>query len=288
VNQIIAKNILVVGLVRDCAHKVKNDVNKIRKSLNLFRDIYWLLIESDSSDQSIEILGELSVKIKNFRFISLGSLKINLHRKTERLAFCRNAYLKEIYENSIYNTIDYVVVADFDGLNSHITENAILSCFERDDWDVCTANQNGPYYDLWALRHEDWCPNDCWSQFGFLNNYCKDQEEILFASIFSKMIRIPTKSDWIEVDSAFGGLAIYKIDAMKKGRYQGLNEKGNEICEHVLFHKDLKQNKCRIFINPRMINAGYTEHSEKLKDRIRLRKSYKRIIRKFISEIFSK
>jgi hypothetical protein len=79
------------------------------------------------------------------------------------------------------------------------------------------------------------------------------------------MITIQSNSDWIEVDSAFGGLGVYKRDVIRLAKYVGINETGGEVCEHVPFHKFLKVNQsANIYINPRLINSGYTQHTRHL------------------------
>jgi hypothetical protein len=185
--------------------------------------------------------------------------------RTERIAHCRNIYLDEIRSNPLYKEVEYVIVSDLDNNNPLISEEAILSCWQRSDWDVCTANQLGPYYDIWALRHPLWSPEDCWLQHRFFSQFNRNGSDVLYACIFSKMIELPIESDWVEVDSAFGGLAIYKKSSMGFGRYIGLYTNGLEVCEHVPFHIAIKQNKGKIYINPRMINTDFTDHSMPLK-----------------------
>jgi hypothetical protein len=152
------------------------------------------------------------------------------------------------------------MVADLDGMNSLLTERAVLSCWTRGEWDVCTANQRGPYYDIYALRHQWWSPNDWCSQYSFLLSHGARAARAYSASIYARMIRVREDSEWLEVDSAFGGLAIYRKQAMLSGEYIGLAADGTEQCEHVAFHKQLRQENKRIFINPKLINAGYTGH----------------------------
>lgn len=263
--------VLVVGVVRNCSVHLRDDVARLKLALNSFRRVHWLLVESDSDDDSVAVLAQLAKEVWSFRFLTLGSLKERMPSRTERIAHCRNAYLDEIVGNEIYADVDFVIVADFDGVNTLINEAKILSCWQRQDWDVCTANQNGPYYDVWALRHPDWSPNDCWRQRRFLKRYHENDDENLYAAVFSRMITIPENADWIEVDSAFGGLAIYRRAAIIQGRYVGLTGDGNETCEHVAFHQALKTHGCRIFINPQMINAADTEHTQPLLQRNRLK-----------------
>jgi hypothetical protein len=106
--------------------------------------------------------------VPGFRFASLGQLQPTIPGRTDRIAHCRNRYLQEIAENPEYADIDFVVVADFDNLNTLVSAKSFRSCFKRQDWDVCTANQRGPYYDIFALRHPTWSPCDCLAQFRML------------------------------------------------------------------------------------------------------------------------
>ena len=68
------------------------------------------------------------------------------------------------------------------------------------------------------------------------------------------MVNIKPSAELIEVDSAFGGLAIYrKSDIPQDASYVGVDENGDEVCEHVSFHFSIKKNKGKIFINPKLI-----------------------------------
>jgi hypothetical protein len=41
-----------------------------------------------------------------------------------------------------------------------LTKEGVNSCFVRDDWAAVIANQTFGYYDILALRHNDWQKND--------------------------------------------------------------------------------------------------------------------------------
>jgi glycosyltransferase involved in cell wall biosynthesis len=252
--------ILVVGVARNCARHVPGQIRTISCALQGFYEVNWLVIESDSDDDTQSALAALAAEDAKFRFISLGTLRHQLPKRTERIAHCRNRYLDEIRRNPLYQHVDFVVVADLDGMNSLLTEEAIKSCWEREEWDVCTANQRGPYYDIYALRHEWWSPNDWCLQYSFLISRGMRAARAYSASNYARMIRVREDSEWLEVDSAFGGLAIYRKQAMSNGEYIGLAPDGTEQCEHVAFHGQLRKENKRIFINPRLINAGYTRH----------------------------
>ncbi len=249
--------ILVVGLARNVAEKLDREIRVLSKALSFARSVSWFVVESDSSDDTVEALKRCAATVPSFRFVSLGALEETLPSRTRRIAHCRNVYLEEIRRRD--EAFDYVVVTDLDGINSHLSRDAILSCWGRTDWDGCTANQLGPYYDIWALRHPMWCPHDCWEQQRFLEHHGGGYFRIRL-SLFLKMIRIPPQAPWIEVDSSFGGLALYRRDALMVGHYSGEGLEGRDQCEHVALHEAMRANGARLFINPQMINAGVTDH----------------------------
>jgi hypothetical protein len=278
------KKILVVGLTKNSAETIKEEISKIYSALMKFTVVHFFVIESDSNDATIEKLQDLEVELANFRYHSLGVIKEKLPLRTERIAYCRNRYLDEIKSNVLYKDIEYVIMADLDGMNDLIAEEAFLSCWDKEDWDVCTANQRGPYYDIWPLRHKDWSPNDCWSQYKFLVKNGLSVKKSKFAAVYSRMVEIDEHLDWIEVDSAFGGLAVYRRETLSGVRYVGVDEFGEEICEHLSLNAQIKSKGYRIFINPKLINAGYTRHTRRFKQNP-LIKSIKKIISAFANNV---
>ena len=280
--QIFSTELLVVGLVRNCGASVRNSINVIKKTLRHFRKVHWLVIESDSTDDTMDVLRSLEVDVSDFRFISLGMLKDQFPLRTARIAYCRNRYLEELANNPSYSAVDYLIVADLDGVNEKLTEEAFLSCWNREGWAGCMANQNGPYYDIYALRHNLWCPNDSLLQADFLAQYLEKDRASAIA-VQSKMIRIPKNSAWIEVESAFGGMAIYRRTAIGDAKYQGLDEQGKETCEHISFHRAIRDNGFRLYINPKLINSDYTEHSLRFSMRAQLKRKSIAMLKKILA-----
>lgn len=256
--------ILVTGIVRDVASTINQDVDLIEGALRDFHSVKWFLVESDSADNTVDQLDSLSLERDDFSYTSLGKIQNSVESRTVGMAKARNRYLKELRENPKYQVIDIIAVADFNGLNSKLTRDSVASCFAVENWDACFANQSGRYYDIWALRHPIWSPNDCWEQLSFFRRYYRFPEFALAASVRSRMIRIPRDSEWIEVDSAFGGFALYKRDAIGNALYEGLTVEGHAICEHVLFHAEMRKNQKRLFINPSLINTRVTDHSVRM------------------------
>jgi hypothetical protein len=255
------KKLVIAAIARNIGSSFGKDLARIESAFADFKQITWVVVESDSSDDSVELLRKFATERPSFNLVELGKLDNGVTTRTERLALARNCYLDFIEMNQI--DLDFLAVVDLNSLNVRINLQGIRSCFVRDDWDVVTANQLGPYYDIWALRHELWSPNDCWLQHDFLRKYVRNPEKALLVAVNSRMLRIPRNSSWIEVDSSFGGLAIYKKDSFTGSRYSGKTEHGIDICEHVTFHAHLRHQGKRIFINPSLINAKFTDHSRR-------------------------
>lgn len=261
---------LVVGVVRNCAKTVRGDVSRIANALNGAKSVSWLLIESDSSDSTLDVLYQLHNELPDFDYLTEGVLSTQIPSRTERIAHCRNIYLDMIRGDAKYSDVDYVVVSDFDGMNTHLTRESIDSCWTRQDWDVCTANQMGPYYDIWALRHPEWSPNDCFDQYQFMLDIGVPAYKAYYISVYSRMTTIAPVSKWIEVDAAFGGLGVYKKEALICSKYIGVTEDGREICEHVMLSEGIKTAGFKIFLNPKLINTQRSEHINKALKKIAL------------------
>jgi len=253
------KPVLVVGPVRNCAKTVRDDVLRIRAALSDY-DTHWFLIESDSNDNSKEQLELLTKEIPNFQYLSMGYLQHNYPKRTERLAIVRNRYIEEAKGRDV----DYVMAADFDGINSAISIDSIRSCNERDDWDVVCGNQDGPYYDVWALRCKDWLEHDVWSVADALRADGMSLEDAMKAEVYPYMRRIPLDSDWIEVESAYSGFTIYKKEALISGVHLPLYPDGREQCELVPLNKAIRAAGYKIFINPRLVSGGINDHTRGL------------------------
>jgi hypothetical protein len=78
-------------------------------------------VESDSDDNTVEIPTSLSCDL-NVKYTSLGLLYNKYPVCCKRLSVCRNYYLNEINNNSNYDRIDYVVIADLDGVNLKLNQ----------------------------------------------------------------------------------------------------------------------------------------------------------------------
>ena len=269
--------VLIVGTVSNVSKRLPADYKTVRNAFSTDFEVFTYLVESDSSDETLLSLDNLSSSIDNFSFISFGDLRISIPDRVERIRFCRNQYVQFIRDNFGTFNWDYVVVADLDGMNGALNHEAVRSCFTRLDWDCCLSNQTGGYYDIFALRERNWQPGNYFdeveaqrakiqnlrfSEFDLINRIrlILRQDSIKRNAIYSKMRRIPRNSNWIAVDSGFGGLAIYKPQVFLKFDYSKVHLESRDS-EHVDLHFKMRKEGEKIFINPNFVNARWNTYN---------------------------
>ena len=246
-------NVVIVCTVRDIANNFIKEFKNANEAFSCFKSIRWIVAESDSTDKTVLIGEELAANDEGFDFISLGNLSKTLPYRTQRIAYARNRALDSLKTKSYLDDIDLIILADIDGRNRDLTRSSVESCWQIEDWDVITANQKGIYYDIWGLRHKNWCPSDCWREVNELSKLISEKNAIEVA-VKSKQIILDLSSKPLLVDSAFGGLAIYKKHLLEDMVYLESLYEGFEICDHVYVNLKLSAKGYKIFINPKMIN----------------------------------
>jgi hypothetical protein len=261
---------IICGTARNIEKYWNDTLNSIDKIINSLEDYFFIIVESNSNDKTLDILNNWSDNNKDRRkIISLGN--INEPSRIKRIAKCRNAYLDYIKYKGLFSKYDYMIVIDLDDC-LHIEDNfkeQLNSCFIRNDWDAIASNRKDYYYDIYALRSEELgCTFNCWKMVydRNLKKYkCPKSSEIISLKTINDRLqcfvgRFQIKIDkWIKCESAFGGMVIYKTDKIKNNSYKVSNtynesNENYEDCEHVSFNKGL-----RILINPDLISGGNLE-----------------------------
>jgi hypothetical protein len=270
-------SILLVGTVSNVGENIERELNIVLQALARFQEVDVFLVESDSTDNTIEVLNRLKQNNSNFNYVSKGNLKELMPNRIERLTFCRNIYVAEIRLRKARNLPMYVAVADLDGMNYKLNKQSVESCFHQLEWDVVAANQIGGYYDIYALRSKNWQDKDCFKELDEFRQkivfprdsrinifqkikYYKLNEQAKHKAIYSKMVKINVNSPWIKVESAFGGFAIYKSQIFLKYNYSEPMQDFIES-EHVIIHRKLAKDGYSIYINPSLINARWNMYN---------------------------
>lgn len=261
-------NFLIVGLTRDSENYLRNEINHFYDIFSNFGEVSFHFVESDSRDQTVSLLNSLSENSINLTFQSLGHLETRIEIRTERLRYCRNAYVKWIREANI--NFDFIVVADFDRMNQRLSKTAVKSSLLKSSfWNACFPNQLFGYYDLYALRCQGWIERDFLPDLraeisqlepkightfvSGIKRYFRE-DAIRRELLYRNMKVLPPWRPLIPVESAFGALGIYKQSCFETSDYGSIEDKQSE-CEHVIFHRKLIATGASLVINPRMINS---------------------------------
>ena len=272
-------SILLVGTVSNVEKKFRSDFYRVLKAISKFNKIDIYLVESDSTDSTEEVLQQIKLEVLNFNYVSLGRLKESIPDRVERIRFCRNNYVDYIKANFPLEKWDYVAVADLDGMNQTIKQSDVDKLFSQSVlWDGCFANQKHGYYDLFALRHSEWMPSNCFldlavsresistSKLRSYQLYERVQRFLLYDltrknAIYNRMKVLPRDSNWIKVDSAFGGFAIYKTHWFLKNDYSKYAHEIFINSEHVDFNLKCVSSGANFYIVPSLMNSGWNEYN---------------------------
>jgi len=272
-NKILPK-IIFAGAVQNAEKDLFSVFQNIENLTNLFSEVGYIFVENDSTDNTKQILKNWGNGKANFHLLNLDGLKA-IPIRTIRLEMVRNAYLETIrYHDQLHN-FEYVAILDTDDFGGYLMDaqeisNAIQFLDASKTRAAVFANQRGPYYDMWALRHVNKCPGDIWEDvLNFtIKNKCTD--DVAFAEAFAKRIfSIEESAEPIQVDSAFGGFGIYKMEYVLNNPNPYLGSKTKivplddgmpcyakwQMCEHVHFHAGIKSQGGEMFIYPSLING---------------------------------
>jgi hypothetical protein len=252
---------LLVGTVRDVEKYCKNDIQRLLDAIERYIPVVCFVVESDSSDNTVKTLENLSAIDKRVRFVTLGQLEGSMPNRLERLKHCRNVYIQELRDNPEYKDCGLIVVADLDGINTTITGETVNHVMDSDlEWDVLSANQSGRYYDILALRHPYWSPNSFTHEMQWLTPFL-GKKKAWKHSLGDRIFKIDPFHPPIAVDSAFGGLCFYKRWIMQECDYSNDDDNDKQDTDHVILNRKARHKGAKIFIHPGLINAKWTTHS---------------------------
>lgn len=238
-------NIAIVGLARNIDVVLSNSL-KILDDLSLnFKNYQFVIYENDSIDNTKQILLNWSNNNLKKHIISenLGanhptnSVKDSL--RTLALSSYRNKCKNYIKDN--LSNIDYVIVCDLDFCG--FDKNSIFNSFGWLKEGYFDAMVGNAYFINEHTKNRIIHNYDSWA---FRLNWWEDYQS--FMPWFMFWIPFIGTSP-IKVNSAFGGIGIYKANQYFSVDYDGYD------CEHVCFHKNLynKYQTFRLGLNPSQI-----------------------------------
>lgn len=248
---------MVVGTVRNCARTIDRTIKSISAAC-ADSELDYYLVESDSSDRTVSRLTTLASGNSSFEFVSLGDLASDIPDRIERIAHCRNVYIQKAIERS--NDYEYLVVADFDGVNAKLEPGCITrAMIMAPEFGAIFANSRFRYYDILALRLPPIVTEDYrLLQLRLIENGVLPLVAKLVSHI-NVQCRLHFPNEFTPVDSAFGGLGVYSLRAIQDARYVPKSNRGESICEHVPFNSLVARN-APLFIARDIKNGPAWQH----------------------------
>jgi glycosyltransferase involved in cell wall biosynthesis len=225
----IQDKVLICGICRNVEKSVANDIASIEKLGSHFSDYRVIIYENNSSDKTAELMRAWAEANSKVLFLSENltrqqALDASPMKVVERLvliARARNKVLDVIMREE-YEDYKYVILADLDFRDPWDIAN-IIDTIQNPEHEFDAVFANGSY-DLLAFRSEEFpigyelLGKPYWS---LING---TRASTFFKKIFDK------DSPWTQVYSAFGGVGIYKREAMKGCRYSATVTKDLERC----------------------------------------------------------
>ena len=265
----------VVGCARDCGKYLPSVFQNVNQLRPWFADVQLRLLENDSQDDTVDQIRTYAAVFDSLRWRQLPGLEQQGLVRTERMAHLRNALLAWIRSDCLWSASDLVLMLDWDEVNAQPWQvehwpELLRAFLSRPQQAAVFANQKGPYYDLWALRHVTRMPHDPWQRVFDL--HCRQpllsDQELIERAYLPLVFTLDPKSSPESVESAFGGLGFYKASWLDRNRsvYSGvvsrwLGESDYssrlirwQVAEHVSFHAGLRALGGSLWICPSLIN----------------------------------
>ena len=252
-------SVSICSIVRDCQKNLEKNIPRIDHLRSQFKDSEVIIFENDSKDNTLKILKNWERRSYNVHVFSdtYKTSTIPLNNKgnenpyfsisrINKMVVYRNKYIHFLNNSGIKR--DYVIVIDLD-IADFCLDGLVHSFGTSIDWDCISANGisvsstfRKQYHDSYALI-----------EYGALEQTQTEQSIKLNRCRYSFLKR---GMPFFLVDSAYGGLAIYKWSSIKDIYYSYLINNDDRVqckSEHVGFHGKMKENgHSLIFINPSM------------------------------------
>lgn len=241
------EKILICGVGKNIAPALANMISKIEDLGSHFEDYHVIIYENNSIDASASLLKKWSENNPKVTIISEDLAPEELSSRTiahakrdkapnrmELIAYARNKVLEKALSED-FNDYNFLLMTDMDFTHGWQVQDVLESFNITTEWDCLTANgidSGGGYYDRYAYRSlkEPLGP------------------ELLGEEFWQDLNKTPTRftvtSQIQKVYSAFGGVAIYKKEALEGCRYDGyITQDFEKLMSFIINNKLPKDNR---------------------------------------------
>jgi hypothetical protein len=204
--------VIICGVCRNTSAATQNTIRNIEELGSRFQEYSVVIYENNSSDDTAATLGLWASQNPRVQFLSETLPPEKMARaRTVRIAKARNHILNEVRKKK-YRKFPYLIMVDLDFQSSWPIDEIVDSIHQPFPWDCISANgvrPGGMYYDRYAYRSKRFPFGPELLDYEFWHELPSTGFEL-------------EPTPWQRVFSAFGGLAIYKTDTIKKFAYSGI------------------------------------------------------------------
>lgn len=244
----LTKNYIIFfcGISKNCIENIEKNLDFLFKftESSKFNSLVSI-IESDSNDGTKQSLKKYK-NINNFYIENIDNLESKYSNRIERILISRNACIENIVNKNYGKKIIYVPMdLDID-LFKYVDIAKLESLIE---YSINKKNNNALfpfslpyYYDIFALRAEDWVNYNAQLKIKNLKKYFSIGSFFVnYIYIFRHQIS-NGKYKNKNVSSAFGGMGIYNLNSDTFSiRYIKSKINPELVSEHILFNKQFKE-----------------------------------------------
>lgn len=248
------KKVIFCGLLRDKQDRVNTLLDNIEQLGKYCDDYSVVIFENDSVDSTRKLLELRSQHNKRVHIIgsNYSMKKTQTHDVDEerlaRMCFLRNQCLNYIRENLPFETFDFTVMWDMDLECKLHVDHLWNSMYYMDSYYI---NAVCAYSLIPMLAGNVFMYHDTFAHVeNGMNHLKKGNKDIHLKTLKT----YPSQhtgyiSDLKKVDSAFGGLCIYRTNELVKHNYSVTRDLYGDLeCEHVNINRKLGG----VYINPYM------------------------------------
>ncbi len=238
--EVVGKKVAIVFLARDCARTLPEFLKKIERLRLQFADSRVFIVENGSKDSTRNILINYRSSHHSITFYTFDDPEFDRLSRIERMAWLRNKNLDMVRESEF--SPDYYIVIDSD-LDFEL--ESIVRSIQRapDNWAAIFAN--GRYYlKVGFLR----IPVLYYDLFAYLpENFRIETGDSLTETEMHRLRKYThsalRKTDYLKCRSAFGGVGVYRYDAIGESHYRveenTRSQKFDYLCEHIPFNREV-------------------------------------------------
>ncbi|MDX2202922.1 MAG: hypothetical protein NW223_09235 [Hyphomicrobiaceae bacterium] len=264
----------VLGLVRNGGMGLGSTLAAISRICAASERAHCIIVTNDNTDDTDRVLEAWAHGEPNAKILRFDGIAARFPERIDRMAYLRNQALDAA--RSINPTPQLAIVMDLDGLNAGLEPTDIGRALATapEPWAAIFANQDGAYYDLYALRKPGWVTDGFWRAIHpakrrsrmarLLDRLCgRSRRRRVRAMVRARQYLVPADAGFIPVQSAFGGLGIYRLAALQTIGYGSRDESGRTVCEHVVLNRAIPAAHGRLFISAALRNASPQDHFDR-------------------------